>query len=48
MYKIMIIEDDKGIAEGIGNQIALWNMDAYIIKDFRNVLAEFTHLILST
>lgn len=50
MYKIMIIEDDKGIAEGIGNQIALWNMDAYIIKDFRNVLAEFAeyepHLIL--
>ena len=50
MYKIMIIEDDKGIAEGIGNQIALWNMDAYIINDFRNVLAEFAeyepHLIL--
>ena len=50
MYKIMIIEDDKGIAEGIGNQLALWNMDAYIIKDFRNVLAEFAeyepHLIL--
>lgn len=50
MYKIMIIEDDKGIAEGISNQLELWNMDAYIIKDFRNVLAEFAeyepHLIL--
>lgn len=50
MYRIMIVEDDKGIAEGIGNQIALWNMDAYIINDFRNVLAEFAeyepHLIL--
>ena len=50
MYKIMIIEDDKGIAEGIGNQLGLWNMDAYVVKDFRNVLNEFAeyepHLVL--
>ena len=50
MYKIMIIEDDKGIAEGIGNQLGLWNMDAYVVKDFRNVLSEFAeyepHLVL--
>ena len=50
MYKIMIIEDDKGISEGIGNQLGLWNMDVYVVKNFRNVLNEFAeyepHLVL--
>ncbi len=50
MYRILIIEDDKGIAEGIREQAAAWDIETVIINNFRNVMAEFAeaqpHLIL--
>lgn len=50
MYSIMIIEDDTGIAEGIRNRIISWDMDAYVVADFKNVMEDFTaikpHLVL--
>ena len=50
MYKLMIIEDDLGIAEGIKEQAEAWDFQVACIQDFRNVLKEFTafepHLVL--
>lgn len=50
MYKILIVEDDKNLLEGIKNVISGWQMEAREIKDFRNVMKEFAeydpHLVL--
>lgn len=50
MYRILIIEDDRGIAEAIQTQAQSWGLSAKCIENFRNVLAEFAeydpHLIL--
>ena len=44
MYKIYIVEDDKGIAEGIKGCLSAWEMDVCIVSDFRNVLGEIGEL----
>ena len=36
------MEDDRGIAEAIAAQTALWDMETVCVKDFRRVLAEFS------
>lgn len=41
MYRLMIIEDDKGIAEAIKEQAELWDLEVSCVKNFRNVMAEF-------
>ncbi len=50
MYKIFVVEDDQGIAEGIANQLASWNMEPVCATDFRNILSQFAavqpHLVL--
>lgn len=50
MYRVMVIEDDKGIQDAIMTGIAKWNMDIRGVNDFRNVMAEYAsyepHLIL--
>ena len=50
MHKILVVEDDKGICEGIISLAEAWNMEAKGISDFRNVTAEFAafnpHLVL--
>lgn len=50
MYRIFIVEDDKGIAEAIGRQLKMWNLEGICVQDFSNVLTEFTqhqpHLVL--
>lgn len=50
MYRLLIIEDDKGIAEAIKTQAEMWGMQAYIITNFREVMAEFAkvdpHIVL--
>ena len=50
MYKIFLVEDDQGIAEGIANQLASWNMEPVCATDFRNILSQFAavqpHLVL--
>ena len=50
MYRILIVEDDMGIAEAIQIQAGMWNLDAAYIHNFRNVMEEFTafdpHLVL--
>ena len=50
MYKLMIIEDDAGIAEGIENQAKKWALETYVVKDFTNIISEFgefnPHIVL--
>lgn len=49
-YKILIIEDDKGIAEAIGQSLTGWGMESRRVKDFHSVLEAFAvyepHLVL--
>ena len=50
MYKILIVEDDLTMAQAIQKEMEMWGNEARYVKDFQNVLAEFTdydpHLVL--
>lgn len=50
MYRLLIVEDDKGIAEAIKVQAEMWNLDVHCIENFRNIMAEFSefspHIVL--
>ena len=50
MYKLLIIEDDLGIANAIRTQAESWNLETHIVDDFRNVLTQFAdfqpHIVL--
>ena len=50
MYRLLIIEDDKGIAQAIKTQAEMWGMQVYMTSNFRNVMAQFVevepHIVL--
>lgn len=50
MYRLLIIEDDNGIAEAIKSHAEAWNLQVHLIENFRNIMAEFAafqpHIIL--
>lgn len=50
MYKLMIVEDDEGIAGAIKTQAEMWEFNVRCVRNFRNILGEFSeyepHLIL--
>lgn len=50
MYRLLIIEDDQGIAEAIKKQAETWQLQVCIISNFRNIMSEFAefdpHIIL--
>lgn len=50
MYRLLIVEDDRGIAEGIREQAEMWDIEARIVTDFHNVMSEFSsfdpHIVL--
>ena len=50
MYKLLIVEDDAGIAAAIKAQAEAWSMSCRVIEDFRGVMREFAefqpHLVL--
>ena len=50
MYRLLIIEDDKGIAEAIKAQAEMWNLQVRCVENFRSVMTEFAefdpHIIL--
>jgi two-component system response regulator protein BraR/BceR len=50
MYKILIIEDDQGIAEGIQTRCQSWGFEVQCVKNFKDVLHTFVsfhpHLVL--
>lgn len=41
MYRILIVEDDLEIAEGLKEQLGTWGMEARASKDFQNIIGEF-------
>ena len=49
-YRILIVEDDSGIADGVARLLTSWGMEAGKVQDLRNVSAEFAtynpHLVL--
>lgn len=49
-YRLLIIEDDKGIAEAIKTQAQMWDLEVHCTTDFHNVMAEFAecnpHIVL--
>lgn len=50
MYKILIVEDDTGIAEGIATQLKMWGHEVQCVTDFANVMTQFAqfepHMVL--
>lgn len=50
MYRLLIVEDDKGIAEAIKTQAEMWDLEVHCIQNFRDVMAEFArfnpHIVL--
>lgn len=50
MYRVLIVEDDAGIAGAIREQLEIYSMQAHCVTNFRNVLSDFAafqpHLIL--
>ena len=41
MAKIMIIEDDQSISKLISENLAKWQINSYITKDFNNIIDQF-------
>lgn len=50
MYRLLIVEDDMGIAEAIKKQAEMWELEVRCVRNFRNVMQEFAesdpHLVL--
>lgn len=50
MYKLFIVEDDKGIADAVSERAKLWGMTVSTASDFSNITAEFVkfgpHIVL--
>ena len=50
MYRILIVEDDRGIADAIKAQAEMWDLRIRCAENFRNIMEEFTafdpHLVL--
>jgi len=49
-YRILIVEDDRSIAEAIAAHMAQWGLQAECVSDFRHIMEDFTriqpHLVL--
>lgn len=50
MYRLLIAEDDRGIAEAMKTQAEMWDLQVSIVENFHNVMAEFAgfdpHIVL--
>lgn len=50
MYRLLIVEDDKGIAETITALAEMWELQAHTVTNFRNIMTEFAefspHIVL--
>lgn len=50
MYKILIVEDDTGIAEGIASQLKMWGHEVQCVTDFVDIMKQFAefepHMVL--
>lgn len=49
-YRVLIVEDDDGIAKGMEEQLRSWNLEGRCVENFDDVLGEFSdynpHLVL--
>ena len=41
MARILIVEDEKGIAEAVRSRMAQWGLRAETVTDFRRVMEDF-------
>lgn len=50
MYRILLVEDDRGIARAIQEAAQVWELAVTIVEDFHDVMAEYAacepHLVL--
>lgn len=50
MYRVLIVEDDRTIAEAIRKKIGMWGLEARCAENFRDIAAQFQeydpHLVL--
>lgn len=50
MYRLLIVEDDRGIAQAIREHAEMWGLEVRCVRNFRNVTAEFAefdpHIVL--
>lgn len=50
MYRILLVEDDGGIAQAVRQAAEVWGLQVAIVKDFHDVMAEYAawepHLVL--
>ena len=50
MYKILIVEDDKTIANAVKKHVETWGYQAYATQNFQNVMEDFArehpHLVI--
>ncbi len=50
MYRLLIVEDDNGIAEAIKTQAEMWDIETHITENFRGIMSEFAdfspHIVL--
>ena len=49
-YRILVVEDESVIAEQVKNYLEKWGYEVFCVRDFQNVMKEFTdaepHLVL--
>lgn len=50
MYRILVVEDDAGIADAIATQAKMWELETRCVTDFHRVMKEFAayapHLVV--
>ena len=50
MYRLFIVEDDRGISQAISNQASQWGLECKIAWDFSDIMPEFAefepHIVL--
>ncbi|MDO4943051.1 MAG: response regulator transcription factor [Lachnospiraceae bacterium] len=44
MYRMFMIEDDQGILEAVRNRGEQWELEIIAVKNFRNILSEFSEI----
>lgn len=44
MYRIYMVEDDNGILEIVKNRAKKWELQVFGVKNFRNILSEFSEI----
>ena len=46
VYRVLMVEDDRGIAQAVQTQGELWNLQVRQVQDLRHVMEEFAAFAL--